>query len=94
MPTNNINYSCHTKAVELVYIMPVMPLIINSLRGRQVGRQAGTHAGTHTHTHTHTHIHTHPPSFTHSLTNIHICIVHTNFQNKSNFKKTKPCAGF
>ena len=41
-PTNDTDYSCHIKVVELI-----MPLVINSLGGED----------THTHTHTHTKTH-------------------------------------
>ena len=50
-PTNNTDYNCYIKAVELVnqsYGVYIAALFINSLEG----------VGTHTHTHTHTHANT------------------------------------
>ena len=52
MPTSDIDYSCHIKAVQLVYlIIWITPLVIDSLGGGH------THANTHIHTYTYTHIH-------------------------------------
>ena len=55
--TNDTDYSCHMKAVELVYpiiLDPYTSLVINSLRGGDTY----THPYTRTHTNTHT-THTH-----------------------------------
>ena len=55
-PTNDTNYSCHIKAVVLFnqpYEVHIMPLVIDSLRGRytciHIHMNARTHARTHAH---------------------------------------------
>ena len=68
MPTNDTDYSCHTKAIVLSYLTNhmgsishhIMPIVISSLGGGQTDRQTDTHTHTNTHTHTHEHI----PTFT------------------------------
>ena len=54
-PTNDTNYSCHIKAVELVE--PFTLLFINNFRGGHT--HARMHAHMHTRTHARTHTHTH-----------------------------------
>ena len=66
MPTIDTDYSCHIKAIELIYNQlynlfitnrmgsrshHIMPLVINSL--------GGSHTYTHTHTHANTHAYIH-----------------------------------
>ena len=53
-PANDTDYSCHIKAIELIYPIIgvyITPLVINSL--------GGGHTNTHTHTHTHTQAYRH-----------------------------------
>ena len=67
IPTTNNNYSyhicksCRTCLTNHMKSIPyhIMPLVINSFRGRYTHTHARTHAHTHTHTHTHKHTHTH-----------------------------------
>ena len=87
-PTNDTNYSCHIKAIVLFnqpYEVHIMPLVIDSLRGRHtcihIHMNARTHAHMHAHTHERTHArtraHTHVP--THARTHTH---THTHDADK------------
>ena len=96
MPTNDTDYSCHTKAIVLSYLTNhmgsishhIMPIVISSLGGGQTDRHTRTHARTHAHAHTHTHIHTH--THTHTHTHEHI----PTFTDKAilrNQARRRPC---
>ena len=65
MPTNDTEYSANLKVIG----GKIMPLVINSLRGRHICVRVHTQ-------------HTHPPTPTST---------HTNFADKSNFKKPGEC---
>ena len=61
----------------------IMPLVVNCLRGGHIHTQTHTYTiHTHTHTNTYTYTSTHTQIYTHAHIN-----THTDFPDKSNFKK-------
>ena len=61
IPTNDTDYRCYIKAVELVnqsYGVYIAALVFNSLEGGDIHTHTHTHIHTYTHTYTHTRKHT------------------------------------